>query len=92
MNAGLVPVTEELRDEFPDDYLQLALGGGEDYELLFTAPPDVMRRALDTVGPARATVIGNVVTGEAGRVRVVDAGGREVPVAHGGWDHLTANG
>ena len=38
IDAGRVPAGEELRRAFPDDWTDLALSGGEDYELVFTAP------------------------------------------------------
>lgn len=71
------------------DALALALGGGEDYELLATLPPEA-------VGPAREALaerfgvplaeIGRIVEG-AGLVGV-DADGREVPLEPVGWDHF----
>ena len=88
--ADRVPVDPVLRRTFPDDYLQLALGGGEDYELLFTAPPAVMDLALPALGH-RAAVIGEITeaptNGEA-LVSVADSHGKPVPVPHAGWDHL----
>ena len=33
-----VPVPDELKREYPDDWLDLALGGGEDYELIVVGP------------------------------------------------------
>jgi thiamine-monophosphate kinase len=92
VHADLLPVSKELKAAFPSDFLQLALGGGEDYELLFTAPPDVMRAVLRRVGPASPTVIGEIqATDERsprGAVSVLDGQGREIRVAHAGWDHL----
>jgi thiamine-monophosphate kinase len=91
VQADLLPVSEGLKAAFPSDFMQLALGGGEDYELLFTAPPNVMRVAAGNVGPAATTVIGEILAGSKssrGAVRVVDGQGQEIPVAHAGWDHL----
>lgn len=92
VHADLLPVSKELKAAFPSDFLQLALGGGEDYELLFTAPPDVMRAALGRVGPASPTVIGEIQAtddrSQRGAVSVLDGQGREIHVAHAGWDHL----
>lgn len=97
VKADLVPVADELKSVFPSDFLQLALGGGEDYELLFTAPSGVMQRAIESVGVTHATVIGEItVPGDDTRerqrpgrvVRVVDAEGRAINVPHAGWDHL----
>lgn len=72
-----LPASQEFRDHGGTPAQQLA--GGDDYELLFTLPP-----AVDLV--PGCTVIGRI--DEAGPVRVVDAGGREVPVRDGGYEHF----
>ncbi|WP_457675739.1 thiamine-phosphate kinase [Thiolapillus sp.] len=61
------------------DY-SLALAGGDDYELCFTLP-------ADSTPPAGvdATCIGEMFPGEG--VKLVDAGGREVPPPRG-WEHF----
>ncbi len=41
-----LPIPNSLRWNFPD-WFDLALRGGEDFELLFTAPPEVFARAAD---------------------------------------------
>jgi thiamine-monophosphate kinase len=40
-----LPVPHAVRWNFPD-WLELATRGGEDFELLFTAPPDIFERAV----------------------------------------------
>jgi thiamine-monophosphate kinase len=80
-----VPLARGLRARFPDA-LELALHGGEDYELLFTSPAgahgaDVLSRRLGT----RVSEIGRVRRGRA--IRFLDAG-RPVPIAEPGWDHF----
>ena len=88
VDASTVPVHPLLRETFPGAYLEKALGGGEDYELLFTAPKGVMDSVLRDL-PSQAAVIGEVVDGPAGGVSVVDsAEGRPMAVAVGGWDHF----
>ena len=76
-----------LRQAFPSDWLELALSGGEDYELLFTAPPDTMERAVHDLD-VPVHVIGEVVDGPPS-VKVLDPNGREIDLAAGGWDHFT---
>ena len=50
LDEGDIPVAAAVRALFPDEWVDLALRGGEDYELLFTAP----RAAWDAIeGAAR---------------------------------------
>ena len=77
---------EVLKKTYPDDWLELALGGGEDYELLFTAPSDVMGPA--TTGPdVPLTVIGQVVAG-TGQVTILNPDGKPLETDRSGWDHF----
>ncbi len=89
--AARVAADARLKAAFPDEWLGLALGGGEDYELLFVAPAGVMRRAVGAVSPP-ATVVGVITEyadgGSGPRVAVVDGRGKAMDVASGGWDHF----
>ena len=51
LHAADVPAHPLLQEAFPQRYLELALGGGEDYQLLFTAPRELMDRLLSQLGP-----------------------------------------
>ena len=70
------------------DALAVALGGGEDYELLATMPSgaveDARARLREAFG-VPLTVIGRIVAG-AGVLGVVD--GKAAPLAVRGWDHF----
>ncbi|MCW5830352.1 MAG: thiamine-phosphate kinase [Deltaproteobacteria bacterium] len=69
--------------------LRIALTGGEDYELLFTAPPsnDSRVRALAAETGVRVSRIGRIT--HSSGIRVVDGKGRKLPVGgHGGWRHF----
>ncbi len=82
-----VPAPPELSACFPDDAINMATGGGEDYELLLVAPEAALAHASDLLGTP-LTRIGRVLEG-AGRVRALDAGGGEMQIELAGWDHLT---
>ena len=82
-----VPVHPFLNEVFPENAVGLALTGGEDYVLLFTAAPELMRSLLPLL-PAGAGVIGETVAGEPGEVRVVDPAGVETTAGRSGWDHF----
>jgi thiamine-monophosphate kinase len=72
---------------FEDDRLNLALSGGEDYELLFTARGEVIDR-VKVLMPCPVTAIGEIVEEEPGKVRLFDEHGREVKLEKGGWEHF----
>ena len=81
-----VPVDPLLKRAFPKEYSDLALSGGEDYALIFTAPQETMKRVLPHLPPPVA-VVGDILEGNPGQVTVVDASGRDVTPTHRGWDH-----
>jgi len=65
------------------------LAGGDDYELVFTAPPS-KRSAVEAAGKRAGvpvTAIGAVVAGKPG-VRLRDRRGRTVSFSHAGFDHF----
>jgi len=69
--------------------LDLALSGGEDYELLFTCPPDIMAAVLKALPDARR--IGEIEAARrdgAAALRLVDGDGAVVAAPRGGWDNL----
>ena len=91
VRADKVPIHPTVRAAFGEDCLRLALAGGEDYELLFTAREEVMDRVKGGI-PCTVTVIGEIVKDEARRVRLMDAEGNELSLAETGWDHFAWTG
>lgn len=65
---------------------ELALTGGEDYELALTAPAATLGALTD--GEAPLTTIGRVVAEHPGEVVVLDGDGRPLEQRRGGWDQL----
>jgi thiamine-monophosphate kinase len=88
IDAARVPLSDALHEIFPGQAMGLALSGGEDYELLMTAPARVMD-ALIAVSKTPITVIGEVVSTDEVGVAVTDEAGRELPLGRAGWDHLS---
>ncbi|MDP6347339.1 MAG: thiamine-phosphate kinase [Dehalococcoidia bacterium] len=82
--AERVPVDPHLREVFGDDALALALSGGEDYQLLFTAPGEVIEKVQVEVP---FTDIGEITQRRKG-VEVMDAAGRSVALPQKGWQHF----
>jgi len=87
VHADQVPVDPLLKEAFPQEQTSLALSGGEDYELLFTAPQAVMENVCPRLGIA-ATVIGEIRKGPPGKVTVLDQHGQAMSMASGGWNHF----
>lgn len=93
IRAEAVPIDEATRwvaQAAARDPLEWGLGGGEDYELLFTARPERVEGIVAAVQQATGTpvaVIGEVVRAAQGR-RLVFADGREAELAPRGWVHF----
>jgi thiamine-monophosphate kinase len=66
----------------------LALHGGEDYELLFAVPPRRAARLRRAPGTRRITQIGEITRGR--RVLLIDAAGVAKPLEPKGWDPFRA--
>jgi thiamine-monophosphate kinase len=82
-----LPIHESVEKAFGADSARLALSGGEDYELLFTASSDLVERVKAELGIS-VTVVGEIASGDETAVDVIDAGGNVVDVGTGGWDHF----
>jgi thiamine-monophosphate kinase len=86
----LLPVSEAARAVVGGDEARRAelATGGDDYELLFTAPPeaDAAVRDLGRRLGLPVTAIGAIEAGA--KVRLMDASGIDVPVAASGWTHF----
>lgn len=89
IEAEKVPIEPRVKESFGARALELALAGGEDYELLFTASPQTITRLKKALS-VPVTVVGEIVSGEAGKVSVVDGRGRKLALARPGWEHFSA--
>jgi thiamine-monophosphate kinase len=81
-----LPIDQALIDVFPDNYLDFALTGGEDYALMFTATGKMMER-LKRLIPSTISVIGNMHGSRIGEVIINDKLGNHIEAAERGWDH-----
>lgn len=90
IEAEAVPLSLPARGVLADDpsLIDAILGGGDDYELLFTAAPEdasAIRRLSQTVGLA-ATRIGRLEAGEG--VVVLDPAGQPMSLQRVGFQHF----
>jgi thiamine-monophosphate kinase len=91
LNVDSLPESASMRELFEaDDGLQFALAGGDDYELLFTLPPErvgALRNALQL--QQRVTQIG-VITADTSVHCLRD--GQPFRIKRSGYDHFAADG
>lgn len=83
-----IPVSGVLDHEPMKSRQALALAGGDDYELLFTAAPE-NRLAIEAIGARlglRLSRVGRIRAGEG--VRVLDERGHAIELAREGFDHF----
>lgn len=83
-----VPILPLVKENLGDQALKLALAGGEDYELLFTARSEVVARVKQALA-CPVTVIGEIVAGKA-EIALIDSQGRPFDLGKTGWDHFAA--
>lgn len=91
--ADAVPISDAARavaEAVGADPLEWALFGGEDYELLFTAPADraedLARWVQEETGTP-VSLIGEIVSADQG-MGLVGTDGSTRPLRKGGWDHF----
>jgi thiamine-monophosphate kinase len=93
LNAEKLPVhpaNRALSRAARGDEWHFALHGGEDYELLFTAPPEKAERLAELVRSETGTpvtIIGEIIEAAAPAELVLPGGGA-VPLEESGWNHF----
>jgi thiamine-monophosphate kinase len=82
-----LPVHPAVRDHFGKKARELALSGGEDYELLFTGSAAAIARVKKKL-KCPVTAIGEITAGAPGEIDLRDARGRAVKTGRTGWRHF----
>lgn len=83
IHAERVPITEPFRDQ-----MEKLITGGDDYELLFTAPP-AQRGAIDTLSQKLALPLTRIGEITSGNKATVLQGGTEMVLKHTGYRHFS---
>ena len=90
LQAAEVPALAELRDNLVVETLHAEqLAGGDDYELLFTAPENA-REAVEAAGREADVAVSRIgrITENSGCLEIVDNHGDAVHLKHKGFDHF----
>lgn len=82
--------TKTLAKTLKESFLQWALYGGEDYELLFTVPPG-KRKLVEEELNFPITMIGEIVDKREG-FSLIDKIGTRTSIERGGYDHFLKKG
>ncbi len=87
--ADKIPIFEPLTEAFNDEALELALTGGEDYELLLVADAGAITSIDASSG---CHVIGAIhpTESDGGQIAVLDAAGDTIHFEGKGWDHFAS--
>ena len=81
-----VPVEPAVKTAFSERALELALSGGEDYELLFTATAEIVDK-VKKAASCPVTPIGKITVGKG--VTLVDKAGNPFKLDKSGWEHFS---
>jgi thiamine-monophosphate kinase len=86
VEAARVPISEALT-RFARDPLDMALNGGEDFELLFTVRPAKLAAVEALARRHRLTRIGRITAGR--KIRLVTRDKKSKPLRAGGFEHFS---
>jgi thiamine-monophosphate kinase len=89
VEAGVLPIHPLAAKLRGDDVLRATLHGGEDYELLFTAPASV--KMPSSLAGVEITRIGVITARRAGRpmMTLIQEDGQRSELQPGGWEHFS---
>jgi len=83
--SELIPVNYAAERFFPSDAFEMAVNGGEDYELLFSGPEYLVKEAIEKLNND-SRIIGKFYNGSG--IELVDPMGKSIEIAKFGWDHF----
>jgi thiamine-monophosphate kinase len=87
IHEASMPLHPSLNAVFKKECMDIALGGGEDYELLFTGTSETVLKAANTI-QCPITVIGEIISQSTEPVTVLTGDGQSIKPVHTGWNHL----
>lgn len=93
IDAARIPIdnaTSQAAAALGADALSLALFGGEDYELVLTAPPETASHLMELVTSETGTQLTSIghVTSDRGRLTLIGRDGSVTQIARRGYEHF----
>jgi thiamine-monophosphate kinase len=87
VDVNCLPIHAAVKASFGEKAVEMALSGGEDYELLFTGnAATISNIKAEVLCPV--TTIGEIIAGEPGKIDLLDASGRPARISGTGWRHF----
>jgi thiamine-monophosphate kinase len=90
VNIDSLPVYPPAVHVYGEKALEIALSGGEDYELLFTGPAEKIEKIKKECS-CPVTVVGEITEGKSGDIELIDTSGNPVNLTKSGWEHFRSN-
>ncbi len=87
VNVDKIPTDTNLKSIFPNEWIQLCLSGGEDYQLLFTGNRNNIKQ-LQENATSQITIIGEITKISDTQISLVDNSNNKIKFDHKGWDHF----
>ena len=87
VDTDQLPIHDMVKASFGERAVELALGGGEDYELLFTGNAEAIEQVKAELS-CPVTSIGKITAGEPGKINLFDTKGKPMKIVKMGWSHF----
>ena len=87
VDVDKLPVFSPVRQVYGDRALEMALSGGEDYELLFTGTTSDIEK-IQAESSCPITIVGEITGGNPGEISLFDSRGNPVQIDQTGWEHF----
>lgn len=87
IEVAKLPLHGALKEKFGERARELTLGGGEDYELLFTGSNETIEKVKADLD-CPVTVIGEINAGDPGVINIIDEKGDKITIEKAGWKHF----
>ncbi len=87
VELAALPILPEVKEALGSRANEMALSGGEDYQLLFTAPREILGEVKER-SSYPVSLIGEITAENSGEVVVVGEEGKRVRPQKRGWDHF----
>jgi thiamine-monophosphate kinase len=87
VDVDRIPIYPPVREAYGDKALEMALSGGEDYELLFTGAASHIEK-IQAEATCPVTVVGEITGVSPGEINLFDSSGKPVTIQQSGWEHF----